>query len=773
MFSQDIIYTRIKLKSGGIQLSWNDSDKYSLYKIERATATSSQYETIGIFDDTLFVDAAPPQAATYRVRGLVDNTSTQYFVVNTRFYSGQLINIDTTYYSTDHRTGLLVTEETFRSPFDSSTIRILTSKDSLLSFTESVLAVRDFGNVELMETRNNQDLMNRTGASGILGGNCGYSYGQLEYCQNWAISEESDSTYVIERQIEDEPNSSVTWTIDKQTGLVEDCTFSSENSVEYTAFGYTFSNGIPCIHEKIQYRYRSNCLISSTHSAYHLIALNQTTIPGKFSDYTSVPLEQLPALPTMQETHVNRRNCPVLASMEDFTFDNSSQRTSCNSCHESVPPYTFLLVHGLGSNSETWGKLRSYLEDNYNAVVLVPQYPGSSTLSQAANSINQFITDYSLPIDVAIGHSQGGLILRKIARDEPVPRFNHLITIGTPHYGTAIADNIDSVQDHVHDVVHELSWAKRGLILHQIFQYVFNNGAYDEFPQALTLGALVLYVSSRLEDYIRGELDKQIFDLGAMNDLKTDSDFITDLNSNLDPLDYPIPIHNIATHSANGSMNGSFVEELIGNSLYSSASVADDFDYSSLDSRLENSYHATDGNVFALYMFMRHHQRPWEWCRRRKAADRISEFWYMWKSWMENYDRGEPVPYYSYHPIGEDYASRTIFFCAYPPTYTSSLPVSASSREAWCHKHTEEDGADFYECWGAPTMTAVCYLGDGYPNATYLAHDGLVITERQVMPQNSAQQLSTISLSTGPVCHTGQTKSYRVFEEIDSRLELW
>jgi pimeloyl-ACP methyl ester carboxylesterase len=176
----------------------------------------------------------------------------------------------------------------------------------------------------------------------------------------------------------------------------------------------------------------------------------------------------------------------VLYTAPDYLPGAAARRTSVISAHEGVrfgstslrlenPPV--LLVHGLWSDSSTWDGLKDFLirrgfpicEDvactvNYGAIQPAPSFDPLADTPESQFAINHLIEATAnilntlrqegiaaTQVDV-VAHSLGGLIARSrvvlpdperaYRRRENFQRgdFHKLITIGTPHRGTPVAD---------------------------------------------------------------------------------------------------------------------------------------------------------------------------------------------------------------------------------------------------------------------------------------------------------------------------------------------
>jgi len=114
-------------------------------------------------------------------------------------------------------------------------------------------------------------------------------------------------------------------------------------------------------------------------------------------------------------------------------------------------------VHGLSGDAGSWSGYKDHYQNEYssqNIQCYTPSgYSEQSGLDVAGNSVNNMMRDLSSndPLDtikrhIAIGHSQGGLVIRNADMKpiQNVPRqFGGFITVGTPNRGAKIINSIN------------------------------------------------------------------------------------------------------------------------------------------------------------------------------------------------------------------------------------------------------------------------------------------------------------------------------------------
>lgn len=102
-----------------------------------------------------------------------------------------------------------------------------------------------------------------------------------------------------------------------------------------------------------------------------------------------------------------------------------------------------LLVHGYGCNSGYWRPLSRHLRQariSHHAVDLEPLLADIDTyVPQVARAIDALCQASGQPRVIVVAHSMGGLVLRAYQRIHGCERIAKLITLGTPHQGTGLA----------------------------------------------------------------------------------------------------------------------------------------------------------------------------------------------------------------------------------------------------------------------------------------------------------------------------------------------
>lgn len=112
----------------------------------------------------------------------------------------------------------------------------------------------------------------------------------------------------------------------------------------------------------------------------------------------------------------------------------------------AVPPLfrPVLLVHGLGCSCAVWrpliARLRAAGFAPVRAVSLEPLSAGLETCaSQLHGELEALVARGAVAPIVIVAHSMGGLAARAALRQAPPGLIGRIITLGTPHHGTALA----------------------------------------------------------------------------------------------------------------------------------------------------------------------------------------------------------------------------------------------------------------------------------------------------------------------------------------------
>lgn len=100
-----------------------------------------------------------------------------------------------------------------------------------------------------------------------------------------------------------------------------------------------------------------------------------------------------------------------------------------------------VLVHGWALNAGSlWLLRRRLVRDGWGPVYCFTYPTARGDLEAAAQRLHTWLQREAPAHPLAmVGHSLGGLLLRYAARRYPMPGVRRIVTLGTPHFGTALA----------------------------------------------------------------------------------------------------------------------------------------------------------------------------------------------------------------------------------------------------------------------------------------------------------------------------------------------
>jgi len=102
-----------------------------------------------------------------------------------------------------------------------------------------------------------------------------------------------------------------------------------------------------------------------------------------------------------------------------------------------------LLVHGYGCNGGFWAALRALLQReriSHDTVDLEPlTAPLDDYVAQLDCAVQRLLAATGAPRIVIVAHSMGGLVARAWLRRHGARHVARIVTVGTPHHGTALA----------------------------------------------------------------------------------------------------------------------------------------------------------------------------------------------------------------------------------------------------------------------------------------------------------------------------------------------
>lgn len=153
--------------------------------------------------------------------------------------------------------------------------------------------------------------------------------------------------------------------------------------------------------------------------------------------------------PAPQHAQLSWLNAVRLFLIEFISSMQSSSWTMAFRTFEKRPvpnprSLPVLLIHGYGCNSGYWHSMsRALLKASisHHAVSLEPVFaPIERYLPSLQKAIYTLMQDSNSTRIILIGHSMGGLVCRAYLREYGINGIAKVITIGTPHHGTALAN---------------------------------------------------------------------------------------------------------------------------------------------------------------------------------------------------------------------------------------------------------------------------------------------------------------------------------------------
>lgn len=114
---------------------------------------------------------------------------------------------------------------------------------------------------------------------------------------------------------------------------------------------------------------------------------------------------------------------------------------------QQTPKRGMVLVHGFFCNRALWTDWITQLQAQRRVFVAVDLEPAYGSISDYADTLEAAIArveEATGSPPVLVGHSMGGLAIRAwaakyVGREGAMSRIHRIITLGTPHHGTAIA----------------------------------------------------------------------------------------------------------------------------------------------------------------------------------------------------------------------------------------------------------------------------------------------------------------------------------------------
>jgi hypothetical protein len=451
--------------------------------------------------------------------------------------------------------------------------------------------------------------------------------------------------------------------------------------------------------------------------------------------------------------------CPHLREVESPGGDLARNRELCMSCHDEEPGALVALVHGLNSNAAEMALLRRWFNDHYDVSVITPEYARELGAFEASANLGERLASLGIPVQVALGHSLGGLLLERSMQTQDEMVLAQLLTLGSPLHGAALADNADYARERVDNLIHD---GRRALD----FTFWFIGSVLFGLP----LDEWLAFVLDGLEDRLGRDLD-ELMDAAAIPDIQTDSAFIAALRESGLPENSvqlgtrgrtTFPLHEIL---ASWLTRNELLER------------ADDIsvDWSDLDEEREDAYRMLR-RVWNVLAALTRGPEGWfgfwwpdplddfHW-----SLTHINLDWY--RGVLECEGGSVPVEYWEVYPIGEGPDASVWLHCPQAPEAIVSGFRTGAPLESCCRFLGDDQdlpGCALWHCYDCGSANLIrCFWGTGYIPELH-EHDGIV----RALSQLPIVEGDTLGTLVGEfVSHQAQSRSTAVLQELPLILE--
>lgn len=154
-------------------------------------------------------------------------------------------------------------------------------------------------------------------------------------------------------------------------------------------------------------------------------------------------------------------------------------------------------VHGMNGSSSSWSHAALWAKEKYNIKDIRPDYSGEQqTMDQVVNSLSseiengfaiadEFILEENIFKCFGIGHSLGGIAVRKVCEKFDHENLNGLISFNSPHGGSRLAEYVKTInggnsydEEKVQDLKDLMVQACQNFGAGEVAEFIeFNSGA--------------------------------------------------------------------------------------------------------------------------------------------------------------------------------------------------------------------------------------------------------------------------------------------------------
>jgi pimeloyl-ACP methyl ester carboxylesterase len=177
--------------------------------------------------------------------------------------------------------------------------------------------------------------------------------------------------------------------------------------------------------------------------------------------------------------------------------------------------------HGLFSSGGIWNRMRSWVEPQFSDNPVVESLNSTDRVENQATDLIVRLEARGLPAGIVIGHSQGGLVGRRVAQRRP-DLVSGVLTVGTPNRGallalrtrTVVSTGLTALTDNLWldctgpdmDMGCAVAWTIRGLMANALVAYAADAAvpaSADLLPQDYVSNPFLQSLNATTETFVR------------------------------------------------------------------------------------------------------------------------------------------------------------------------------------------------------------------------------------------------------------------------------